>query len=131
MSQPVISVRQLDSNHDPLWGNGQANFLVDIDAVAQIIQTTLLLFQGEWWADLTDGVPMFQSILGSSNGKKSDAIATILQAAIKGVPFVTGITNVLVNFSPNRTFQFGCVVTTQFGTINVSFQPGNTAVLPT
>lgn len=130
MSQPLISVRQLDSNHDPIWGNSQGNFLVDIAAVAQIIQTTLLLFQGEWWADLTDGVPMFQSILGSNNGKKVDAISTILQSALLVVPFVTGITNVVTDYSPNRTFQFGCIVTTQFGAIQVNFQPGNSAVLP-
>ncbi len=130
MSQPLISVRQLDSNHDPIWGNGQANFLVDLAAVAQIIQTTLLLFQGEWWADLTAGVPMFQSILGSNNGKKIDAISTILQSAILAVPFVTGLTHVITNYSPNRTFQFGCIVVTQFGQIQVTFQPGNSAVLP-
>lgn len=130
MSQPVISVRQLDSNHDPIYGNGQGNFLVDIMAVAQIIQTTLLLFQGEWWANLTEGVPMFQSILGSNNGKKIGAIAALLQNAIFGVPYVTGISNVVTNFSPNRTFQFGCIVTTQFGSVSVNFQPGNSAVLP-
>lgn len=131
MSQPLISVRALDANHDPMYGNGQGNFLNDIFAVAQIIQTSLLLFQGEWWKNLKEGLPLFQSILGSNNGKKLDAVSLLIQNVILGVPFVTGISNVVTTFSPNRAITFSCVAITQFGSITVSFQPGSSAVLPT
>lgn len=131
MAQPLISVRQLDNNHDPIYGNGQGNFIVDLQAVAQIIQTTLLLFEGEWWGNTKQGLPLFQSILGSSNGKKTDAIALLIQQQILAVPFVTGIINVQTSYSPNRQFIFSCVVNTQFGTIVVNFQPASSAVLPT
>jgi hypothetical protein len=131
MGQPQISIRQLDSNHDPIYGNGQNNFINDIDAVAQIIQTSLLLFQGEWWADLGDGLPLFQSILGSNNGKNSDAIALLIQDVILGVPFVTGVENIVSVFTTNRKFEFQCQVITAFGQLTVTFQPGASAVLPT
>jgi hypothetical protein len=49
---PTISVRKLDANHDPIYGNGVADFLTDLDAVAQLIDTSLLLLQGEWWNNL-------------------------------------------------------------------------------
>jgi len=130
MSQPLISVRQLDANHDVLWGNGQGNFLVDLQAVAQIIQTTLLLLQGEWWSDLTEGLQLFQSILGSNNGKSPDAISLLIQQQILDVPFVTTITNIQTAYSINRSFVFACTVQTQFGALSVSFQPGASAVLP-
>lgn len=131
MSQPLISVRALDANHDPIYGNGQGNFLNDILAVAQIIQTSLLLFQGEWWANTNEGLPLFQSILGSNNGKKFDAVSLLIQNTILAVPFVIGISNVVTTFSPNRAISFSCVAVTQFGNINVSFQPGSSAALPT
>lgn len=131
MAQPLISIRALDANHDPMYGNGQGNFLNDIDAVAQIIQTSLLLFQGEWWADLNDGLPLFQSILGSNNGKKLDAVSLLIQNRILAVPFVTGITNVVTTFATDRAITFSCIAITQFGNITVSFQPGASAALPT
>lgn len=131
MAQPTISIRALDSNHDPMYGSGQANFLVDIDAVAQIIQTSLLLFQGEWWADLSEGLPLFQSILGGNNGKQANAIILLIQNVILGVPYVLSIQNINTSFTTNRVFTFSCEVVTQFGTVTVSFQPGSSAVLPT
>jgi hypothetical protein len=131
MAQPLISVRQLDANHDPLWGNGQNNFVNDIEAVAQKIQTSLLLFLGEWWLNLNNGLPLFQSILASNNGKKADAISLLIQEVIIGVPFVTGISNVVTTFTTNRKFTFTCLVETQFGQIAIQFQPGASAVLPT
>jgi hypothetical protein len=130
MAQPQISIRALDVNHDPIYGNGQNNFLNDIQAVAQIIQTTLLLFEGEWWADLTAGVPMFQSILGSSNARNNEAITLALQNAILSVDFVTGVQDIVTTYSTNRKFTFNCIAETTFGFINIQFQPGAIAVLP-
>lgn len=133
MSQPLISVRALDVNGDPIYGNGQNNFLNDIQAVAQIIQTSLLLFQGEWWGDLNEGLPLFQSILGSNNGKKTDAISLLIQNVILNCcpPFITGVKDIVTTYSTNRQFNFACVVDTQFGLININFAPGVAAVLPT
>ena len=131
MAQPLIAVRQLDSNHDPLWGLGQANYLVNIQAVAQIIQTKLLLFEGEWWQNLNEGLPLFQSILGSSSGKKPDAISLLIQTRILQTPFVTGIENVITTFSTNRKFTFSCTVLTEFGPLTVIYQPAAVAELPT
>lgn len=128
MAKPLISIRALDENHDPIYGNGAAAFLTDIDAVAQIIKTRLLLFQGEWWMDLTDGLPLFQSILGTSNPNKQTAIADLIRDNIQNAPFVTDVSEIESKFdSASRQFTFICYVNTVFGSLTVQFQPGASA----
>lgn len=133
MSSPLISVRKLDSNHDPVYGNGQADFLTDIDAVAQMIQTNLLLFQGEWWEDLSQGFPLFQQVLGTPNAVRNPSlIALLIQQQILAVDFVTQVLNAKTAYDPiARRFSYSSNVATQFGTISVTFTPGSSAAIPT
>ena len=127
----TILYRALDpTTHDPIWGNGLANFLTDIYAVAQAIDTSLQLFVGEWWASLSSGLSMFPtsfgspSILGSANSQAT-AASTLIQQAILGVPYVTGLTAVETAIDYNsRQFVFACVATTAFGSIAVATAPG-------
>jgi hypothetical protein len=124
----TITYRKLDPNGDPLWGNGQASFISDLQAVAQAILTRLRLFQGEWWEDLTIGTPMFQDILGQKSAPT--AVSLILQKVILGTPYVTGISNLSASWnSTSRAFAFSCLVQTQFGTLTVSNISGNNASL--
>jgi hypothetical protein len=127
-----IQVRALGPGYDPLAGNGTANFLTDLDAVRQIIQTRLLLFQGEWFLNLADGTPVFQQMLGVAGaGKRSQIISALLQARIRNSPFVTGVLDVQTDYDPNtRAFGFSCTVSTQFGNITVTtVTPGARAVV--
>jgi hypothetical protein len=118
---PTIAVRNMGPSYDPLYGNGQGNFLYDADAVAQIIGTTLRLFQGEWWENLLDGVPMFQQILGQGGASNTAAISAILQNAIYGVPYVNQITQLNIEYNPtNRALIFSCYVLTAFGAMVIS-----------
>lgn len=117
----TIIVRSLGPNGDPLYGNGQADFLTDIDAVAQIITTTLKLFLGEWWENVLLGTPMFQSILGVGGASNTAAISAILQSRISSCPYVTDISSLVCTYNPaNRGLNFSCTVLTAFGTLQVS-----------
>ncbi len=117
----TITVRALDSNGDPMRGQGTSNFLSDINAVTQIIVTRLKLFQGEWFEDTTDGTPMFQSLLG--HPITLQAAALILRNRILGTPYVTSISSFSINFTPaSRALSFAATVLTQFGTVTVSNQ---------
>jgi len=119
----TITYRRLDPNGDPYCGQGQANFVSDIDAVAQIIATRLKLLQGEWWENLNAGTPLFQSILGRS--APYQAASLILQQRILGTPFVASISNVQTGYDGStRAFTFSCQVLTQFGALTVTNQPG-------
>jgi len=128
---PLVIVRRLDANHDPVYGSGAADFLTDLEATAQIIETSLLLFQGEWWNNLQAGLPLFQSIIAQPENNRQATIALLIQQVIFAVDFVTGITNVVVNYtSATRQFTYSCNVQTAFGTVAVAYSPGNIAVLP-
>lgn len=125
MSTPTVTYRQLDANHDPIWGQGTASYVSDTDAVALMIDTRLLLFQGEWWADLQEGLPLWQEILGVGVGQAQQAaISLLIQERILKTPYVTGVSNVQFSFNSNaRSYQFSCSVTTQFGVIPVVNSP--------
>lgn len=125
----TIMVQQLDANNDPIEGPNGPVFLTDIDAVAQIIMTTLRLLKGEWWENLTIGFPLFQSLIGSSGSQQNQtASQLIIQDAILGCPYV----NQIVSFSyianaNTRGSSFSAIVSTAFGVLTVTNVPGQSA----
>ncbi len=111
---------------DYTFGLGTSQgFLVDTAAVAQAIQTSLLLFQGEWWLNLEIGLPLWQDILGTRNN--SNYITLLIQDVILSVPYVQAITSISSTYnSTTRQFSFTATVTTNFSTqITVSNLPIN------
>lgn len=116
----TITVRKLDANWDPIFGNGQNAYISDLDAVAQIINQRLLFFRGEWWENRTSlGIPMFQSILGSQ--RSLDVVAGLVKNEILACPYVTGVSSVATSYNTQtRAFKFTCQVQTQFGSLTVS-----------
>jgi hypothetical protein len=129
---PTISVRKLDANHDPIYGNGVADFLTDLDAVAQLIDTSLLLLQGEWWNNLSVGLPLFQQIIGTSGvGNNPQIAALLIQQTILEVPYVNSLSNVTLDYVPStRSFTYSAIVYTAFGKVQTTFSPGSSASLP-
>lgn len=134
----TITVRALDPvTWEPQYGNGQNNFISDLAAVAQIIATRCRLFTGEWFLNLADGLPMFQTnqggtkILGGSGSQANiEAIINIIALRITGSPYVIKITTMTSTFQ-NRKFSFYAAVLTQFGTVYVTNSPGTSASLLT
>jgi hypothetical protein len=119
----TITVRALDVNGDPLQGNGQLNFISDLAAITQIIRTRLLLFQGEWFLNLLDGLPLFQSILGASGSQRSlQIIINLISARITGTQYVTSISYISASYL-NRAFTYKAAIETQFGTVYVTNTP--------
>jgi len=123
----TIRYRQLDANHDPIYGQGRANYLTDVDAVAQAILTRLLLFQGEWWENTSDGLPLWQKILGSSaSPSNQQKITLLIQQRILGTPYVLpdGVQNLQASYDHvSHTFKFYAVVQTTFGAVVVTNIP--------
>lgn len=116
----TIRVRRLDNNWDPVYGNGQNDYLFDGDAVVQIIQSRLRLWLGEWWENLDEGLPMFQRILGVKGASKS-VVDSLIQKRISGTKYVTGIQSFESEFNvETREYQCLAKVYTAFGTVLVS-----------
>ena len=112
----IVTYRRLDSNYEPVFGQGQNDFTSDLAAVAQAIQTRLNLWLGEWWEDLNDGLPMLQGILGKMGAGQSGEIPLLIQERILGTPYVTEIINVKTLYNKStRQFSFSCGAVVAFG----------------
>lgn len=111
----TFRVRRM-ANGDMTFGHGENDFLIDSPAaVAQLIQTRLLLWEGEWYLDLSEGTPYMQTILGNSVSNARDAA---IQDRILQTPFVAGLSNYSSSVDPtSRALTVSAVVTTAFGTI--------------
>jgi len=113
-----MRVRQLTATGDFPFGQGSANYLVDSRAtVAQEVLTTLLLFQGEWFLDITKGVPWFTQVAGVGTIPLYDSI---IKEAILNVQGVTAIVNYSSNLNRvTRQLTVAVTIDTQFGITQV------------
>lgn len=128
----TITVRKLDPvTWDPQYGNGQKNFISDLDAITQIINTRLRMFQGTWFLDLLDGLPMFQKILGrGASGADIQVIINTITLRIQTTIFVDSVNVISVSYQ-NRSFVYKASAKTPFGTVFILFAPGAQANLNT
>ena len=109
-----MKVRKLDSVGDMNFGNGDYDFYKDTpETVAQIVLTTLKLWQGEWFLDDTLGVPYSQAILGV--GKQQTA-EMAMRTAILGVDGVKSLDYFEMSVATEtRTIKFNATITTIYG----------------
>lgn len=70
--------RKLDENGDYTFGNNSQDYIDGLEAIAQAIQTKVLLFYGEWWENIGIGIPMFQSIIGQMDPENLKMSASLL-----------------------------------------------------
>ncbi len=118
---PTIQYLQLDAANDPIF-DPNAN-LTDLEAVTQAILTRLRLLYGEWWEDVTLGLPVFQSILGQLGTPQGLAAMTLeVQQNIEGGPYVTGVGNVTVAFV-DGALTITADAQTQFGPVTINTAP--------
>lgn len=81
--------RSLTSSGDYTFGHGPTEFLVNSPAtVAQAVTTALLLHQGEWFLDVTAGMPWETQVLGYGTQSLYDSA---IKATILGVEGVQSI----------------------------------------
>lgn len=82
---------ELDVNtNDLVVQDGTINLLNREDKVArQSLVINLLTYQGEWFLDLTEGIPYFQQIL--IKGVTQSFVDSIIKQAIRISPFITSI----------------------------------------
>jgi hypothetical protein len=111
--------RRLDSNGDYTFGQGSTNFLINSPAtVAQAVSTALRLFQGEWFLDITAGVPWITSVAGVNTRDTADSV---VKQAILGVTGVLNIVSYSSSFdTAKRIFSVTATINTQFGVASVN-----------
>lgn len=84
-----------------MGADGDFEWVTGIDAIEQDIRLALSLFQGEWFLDITAGIPYHQQILGKKPPPLL-AIREIFRKQLLAVPGVAEILSLEVGFN-NRT----------------------------
>lgn len=114
-----MRVRKLTDDYDYSFGQSQKNFLIDSPAaVAQIVETSLNLFLGEWYLDQTQGMPWLEGVIGKYS--KSTADLTV-QTFIASIPNVTEINEYQSESDQGpRTYSAQATISTPFGETDIS-----------
>jgi hypothetical protein len=69
-----MQYRKLSPTGDYTFGQGQQNYLANSPAcVAQVVETSLRLWLGEWYLNVNDGTPYLESVVGSHSKDQADA----------------------------------------------------------
>ena len=121
-----MKYRKLDENGDYVFGNNSNDYIEKDEAIAQAIKTKLYLFYGEWWEDISLGLPMFQSILGQvSNSNLRQTVILLCAEQINLVEGVTSVDSISVDISA-RKLGLTIDVTTENGTtVNLEVELNN------
>lgn len=106
-----MKYRALDPNGDYSFGKNIQDFISSTGAVAQAIKTNLLLLKGEWWEDLNEGLPFFQSILGPGTPDHVSAADLLIRERITKTQGVSEILDFQsVYESKSRSYSVSCKV---------------------
>jgi hypothetical protein len=110
-----MKYRRIDLNGDYVFGGGAQNFLTDLDAIRQAVQTRLLLLYGEWWEDLTSGLPLFQSIINQFNVETvKNGAENLISKEILSVEGVQSVKNIEIDLKLRR-FSYYAEIDTIYG----------------
>ena len=120
-----MRVRELDSDHDWTFGKGQNNYLRDLKAIMQNIDTRLNSFLGDCFFDNGAGIDWF-NLLG---GKDQLALNLSISTVILNTQDVTGLLRLSVSLSPiTRDFSVYYRVQTSYGPAAQTFQFDQNAI---
>lgn len=116
-----MRLRRQSASGDYTFGQNSANFLVDSignpEAVAQSIQTRLLLLQGEWFINIQSGVPYSTQILGKGTAGTYDEAFKQAILGTNGVTQIIDYSSVLDH--RKRILMVTATVETIYGPITV------------
>lgn len=110
-------IRRLDNNHDWCFGRGRADYLRNIDEVAQDIQTKLLEWKWNYFKDYERGID-WRFFLGHKNTKS--LLDEAIKDTVKNIEEVTDITDYKTELNTSdRTYKISLQVTTIYGDLTV------------
>lgn len=121
-----MKYRKLDENGDYTFGNNSFDYIEKDEAIAQAIKTKLYLFYGEWWEDISLGLPMFQSILGQvSNNNLRQTVILLCAEQISLVEGVASVDSISVDISARKLGLTIDVTTVNGTTVNLEVELNN------
>lgn len=107
--------RREDADGDYTFGQGDNTFLINSpETVAQAVKTRFLLWRGQWFLNLTEGIPWIQSVLGKQS---PDGYNLAVRQHILQTPGVSSILSFDVSAnSRTRRVSFTATIDTIYGT---------------
>jgi len=125
-----MRVRKTDATGDMIFGGNQVSFHRDSpDAVAQVVDSRLHLWIGEWFLDLDEGTPYQTQVLGKYTEKTRDPE---MRARILASPGVTELKSYNSTFnSDTRAFSLSAELVTAYTALAPTGRVSSTANLNT
>lgn len=116
-----MTVRKLSPTGDFTFGQSQLNFISNSpQTVAQVVMTSLKLWLGEWYLDVTLGMPWIQGVLGKNNQSTADIT---VQDYILGVQGVTDISKYAsIDDQSTRKYSATCTIDTLYGSTPIDVE---------
>lgn len=106
--------RKLDSGDDMTFGNQQSDFYRDVpEAPGQAVGTRLRLLSGEWYVDVSVGVPYQGGVIGKHTKDTADPV---IRDAILNTQGIDAILSYESSFDGDtRIFTVSATVSTIYG----------------
>lgn len=128
-----MRLRKQDASGDYQFGHNAGDFWHnEVEGVAQSVMTRLLLYRGEWFLDLQEGMPWGGFPLTPAVVRQGQVLGThtalardvALQQRVLGTPGVQAINNYASNSDPNlRQFSAQLMVSTIYGGFQMRIRP--------
>ena len=109
-----MKVRILSPSGDYTFGQSQLNFYSNVPAApAQVAKTSLELWQGEWYLDLSEGTPYLTGVLGKHSQTMADAV---IKNQVLNAQGITGVSNFQSSIdTKTRQYSVQMTVSTIYG----------------
>jgi hypothetical protein len=109
-----MTVRKLSSTGDMTFGSSQLNLMSNTpQTVAQVVQTSFLLWLGEWYVDTSLGMQWIQGVLGKHNQTTADLTVQNYALGIQGVVDISNFSS--VDTQDNRNYLASLTIDTIYG----------------
>ena len=117
-----MRIRPTDENGDVLPVLNTGEMLSGAPAVAQLVESRLNLFSGDWWENPDWGNEILK-MLQERRLTETDAqaLSTYLTEYVRGTSGVQDVMDVRFSVEGHR-FSWSCVVLTEYGSASVSFE---------
>ena len=107
-----MSFRNLDGNHDWVFGSGRNDYVQEIQEIALDIQTRVLSFLGDCFFAVNEGIDWFNLL----DYRYQDRLELAVQETIKNTPGVPAINDVQISLGANRKILIQYDIQTVFST---------------
>lgn len=111
-----MKVRQLDDDHDWMFGRGYADYLNSSQAITQCIKTKLQALKSDWFMNRNDGIAWFDYLTKNPNTKQLEIDVRTEIYKVEGVVSIDEF-DILLD-SETRQFLIQITYTDKFNNIN-------------